>query len=232
MATLNVMDYKELQLSHFYKIDGIQFIQFGKAHVLSPIVLINGSWYFLPESVFKYEHRLNGKIIRILNYFDSSGVFIYESYNDLMNKHFSNIDNEFKKFITTNELYDGESELYEDVILNSFISYIKTSDYKNLLHDELLKYYIVICKETTYVMCEYCRTLLKNKVEYTNHLENFRHCICKYCEKDFFLPDELYIHFLNEHSENRQNKQFQCGKCKRRFGYLRNLKHHMKNKGH
>ena len=86
--------------------------------------------------------------------------------------------------------------------------------------------------ETMDIICKYCQTILINEEGYINHLEHFKHFICKYCEKDFFLAEELYSHFIKEHSKNSVNKQFTCEKCGAKFGYLRNLKRHMKNKGH
>ena len=80
--------------------------------------------------------------------------------------------------------------------------------------------------------CKYCQTIIKNEEDYINHLKHYKHWICKYCQKDFFLAEELYSHFIKRHSKNSVNKQFTCEKCGAKFGYLRNLKHHMKNKGH
>ena len=181
MDTLNVMEYCALPLYNFYKIYDVKYIQFGEAYVLSPIALIDGNWYFIPESTFEHENYLNGKIICIMDYFKSSGVFIYNSFASLMEENFSNIDREFKELTTDNKLYN-EKTGYEDVSLNSFNSYIKTSVYKYLLYDELLKYYMDKTKETTNILinietidviCEYCQTILKNKEEYNNHLENY-----------------------------------------------------------
>ena len=117
MDTLKVMEYNALSLYNFYKIDDVRYIQFGKEHILSPIAFIVGNWYFLPERTFEYEYYLNGKILRLMDYFKSSGVFIYNSFASLMEENFSNIDREFKEFTTSNKLYN-EKTGYEDVTLN------------------------------------------------------------------------------------------------------------------
>ena len=110
MNTLKVMENSALPLYNFYKIDDVKYIQFGKEYVLSPIALIYGNWYFLPRSTFKHENYLNGKIIRLMDYFKSSGVLIYNSFTSLMEKYLFHIDREFEEFAYCNKLYTGKTK--------------------------------------------------------------------------------------------------------------------------
>ena len=82
------------------------------------------------------------------------------------------------------------------------------------------------------IKCEYCDNVLENKEEYVKHLETYKHFICKYCEKDFFKADDLYFHFINQHTEEGLKKPHQCENCERRYGLLKNLNKHKKAKGH
>ena len=77
------------------------------------------------------------------------------------------------------------------------------------------------------ITCQYCGMKVEN---YTKHLEEYKHYICKFCNKDYFLADELYHHFIKEHSEG-QKKSYSCKKCARTFSRLwclnsRNHKNH------
>ena len=64
----------------------------------------------------------------------------------------------------------------------------------------------------------------------TKHLESYKHYICKFCNADYFLTDELYHHFIKEHSEDRQKKPYCCEKCGCTFGRLWILNRHKKGK--
>ena len=53
------------------------------------------------------------------------------------------------------------------------------------------------------IMCKYCGMKVE---DYTKHLESYKHYICKFCDKDYFLADELYHHFIKEHSVGQKVK--------------------------
>ena len=78
------------------------------------------------------------------------------------------------------------------------------------------------------ITCQYCGMKVG---DYTKHLEEYKHYICKFCNKDYFLADELYHHFIKEHSEG-QKKPYSCEKCGYTSGQLGHLNRHKKRKNH
>ena len=83
--------------------------------------------------------------------------------------------------------------------------------------------------EINLITCEYCGMKVE---DYTKHLESYKHYICKFCDKDYFLADELYHHFIKEHSEDRMKKPYSCKKCGCTFGQLGHLNRHKNRKNH
>ena len=79
------------------------------------------------------------------------------------------------------------------------------------------------------ITCQYCGMKVG---DYTKHLEEYKHYICKFFNKDYyFLADELYHLFIKEHSEG-QKKPYSCKKCARTFSQLWCLNRHKKHKNH
>ena len=159
-----ILKWRDLEQMYYYKIDQLEFVSSRFHSVTVPIALINGVWYWMPESTFTFAKMLTrwnvstpilifagGKMKYQESKHESWSVMFYFSYLSLMKKMYNDFEKSFCEFKNTLDTISHEDWTFEfnsmpthatDINFNLFIR--KCDIYKHLNLEKLYLTYLQV----------------------------------------------------------------------------------------